>query len=76
MLTLKITSLIFFSPQSGDLSADNGAHETEVRLEKCKQDIRKAETECLQGEARLSLLRDTNVDLDSWIESAKNQVIT
>ena len=60
--------------QSSDSSADASIQETEVRLEKCKQDIRKAETECLQGEARLDLLRDTNVDLDSWIESAKNQV--
>ena len=60
--------------QSSDSSADASIQETEVRLEKCKQDIRKAETGCLQGEARLDLLRDTNVDLDSWIESAKNQV--
>jgi len=43
-------------------------------MEKCQQEIRKAETNLLLGESRLSLLREANVDLETWIESAKTQV--
>jgi len=61
--------------KNSNSSNEGSAQETEVRLEKCKQDIRKSETARLQGAARIALLRETNVDVDTWIDSAKAQVI-
>ena len=60
--------------QTPELNSEASAQETEVRLEKCKEDLRKMETCKLQCEARLDLLREANVDIDTWIESAKAQV--
>ena len=50
------------------------SQDLEARIEKCRNDVRKLETSCLLGGARLALLRIANVDVDSWTESAKIQV--
>uniref|UniRef100_F6UT38 Uncharacterized protein n=1 Tax=Ciona intestinalis TaxID=7719 RepID=F6UT38_CIOIN len=50
------------------------AQETEVRLEKCREDLRRTETNHIGGEARLQLLRDVNVNVDTWLESARAQM--
>uniref|UniRef100_H2YMG2 Uncharacterized protein n=1 Tax=Ciona savignyi TaxID=51511 RepID=H2YMG2_CIOSA len=53
--------------------AEVGRPETEVRLEKCREDLRRTETNHLRGEARLQLLRDVHVNVDTWLESARAQ---
>ena len=53
---------------------DFSTPESEIEMEKCRQEIRKVETSLLLAESRVTLLRDTNVDTETWIESAKTQV--
>nr|XP_009857655.1 F-BAR and double SH3 domains protein 2 isoform X2 [Ciona intestinalis] len=59
--------------ESPELNIESVAQETEVRLEKCREDLRRTETNHIGGEARLQLLRDVNVNVDTWLESARAQ---
>ncbi|CAK8686391.1 unnamed protein product [Clavelina lepadiformis] len=70
-----LEGLIHKYNETPELNSEASAQETEVRLEKCKEDLRKMETCKLQCEARLDLLREANVDIDTWIESAKAQLV-
>ncbi|XP_034025292.1 F-BAR and double SH3 domains protein 2-like isoform X3 [Thalassophryne amazonica] len=47
----------------------------ELRIEDTKENIRKAETIKLKAEARLDLLRQVGVSVDTWLKSAMNQVM-
>ncbi|XP_073517405.1 F-BAR and double SH3 domains protein 2 isoform X4 [Phyllobates terribilis] len=49
--------------------------ELEQRIEEVKGSIRKAEITKLKAEARLDLLRQIGVSVDTWLKSAMNQVM-
>ncbi|XP_030648402.1 F-BAR and double SH3 domains protein 2 [Chanos chanos] len=54
---------------------DQTLSELELKVEEAKENIRKAETVKLKAEARLNLLRDVGVTVDTWMKSAMNQVM-
>ncbi|KAF3847811.1 hypothetical protein F7725_020839 [Dissostichus mawsoni] len=52
-----------------------GRLDLELKIEDTKENIRKAETIKLKAEARLDLLRQVGVAVDTWLKSAMNQVM-
>ncbi|XP_063061417.1 F-BAR and double SH3 domains protein 2-like isoform X2 [Engraulis encrasicolus] len=54
---------------------EQGRNDMELRIEDAKEAIRKAETVKLKAEARLDLLRQVGVSVDTWLKSAMNQVM-
>ncbi|KAM3615363.1 uncharacterized protein V6R79_000993 [Siganus canaliculatus] len=54
---------------------EQGRLDLEMKLEDTKENIRKAETIKLKAEARLDLLRQVGVAVDTWLKSAMNQVM-
>uniref|UniRef100_A0A8C2X439 F-BAR and double SH3 domains protein 2 n=1 Tax=Cyclopterus lumpus TaxID=8103 RepID=A0A8C2X439_CYCLU len=54
---------------------DQGRLDLEMKIEDTKENIRKAETIRLKAEARLDLLRQVGVAVDTWLKSAMNQVM-
>jgi len=71
LLAVLFSRLLTQNPESVNEAA---AQEANVRLEKCREDLRRVETHQLQQDARLQLLREAGVDVDNWIESARAQV--
>ncbi|MCI4388029.1 hypothetical protein PGIGA_G00080790 [Pangasianodon gigas] len=59
----------------GTPQQEQNSSELELKMEEAKESIRKAETVKLKAEARLNLLRDVGVAVDTWIKSAMNQVM-
>ncbi|TSM28200.1 F-BAR and double SH3 domains protein 2 [Bagarius yarrelli] len=59
----------------GTTQPEQNPCDSELKLEEAKECIRKAETAKLKAEARLNLLRDVGVAVDTWIKSAMNQVM-
>ncbi|KAJ8267021.1 hypothetical protein GJAV_G00137390 [Gymnothorax javanicus] len=47
----------------------------EQKVEEAREVIRKAETVKVKAEARLNLLRDAGLSVDTWLKSAMNQVM-
>ncbi|KAH0618164.1 hypothetical protein JD844_017151 [Phrynosoma platyrhinos] len=47
----------------------------EKRMEEVKENIRKAEISKVKSEARLMLLREAGLDVDTWLASAMGQVL-
>uniref|UniRef100_A0A8C4ZJC0 FCH and double SH3 domains 2 n=2 Tax=Gadus morhua TaxID=8049 RepID=A0A8C4ZJC0_GADMO len=56
-------------------STEQGRLDLELKIEDTKECIRKAETIKLKAEARLDLLRQVGVSVDTWLKSAMNQVM-
>ncbi|XP_073404684.1 F-BAR and double SH3 domains protein 2 isoform X6 [Dendrobates tinctorius] len=56
-------------------ASEQGRMELEQRIEEVKESIRKAEITKLKAEARLDLLRQIGVSVDTWLKSAMNQVM-
>ncbi|XP_041734080.2 F-BAR and double SH3 domains protein 2-like isoform X3 [Coregonus clupeaformis] len=54
---------------------EQGRLDLELKMEDTKENIRKAETVKLKAEARLDLLRQVGVAVDTWLKSAMNQVM-
>uniref|UniRef100_A0A8C7ZHC8 F-BAR and double SH3 domains protein 2 n=1 Tax=Oryzias sinensis TaxID=183150 RepID=A0A8C7ZHC8_9TELE len=54
---------------------EQGRLELELKIEDTKEMMRKAETIKLKAEARLDLLRQVGVAVDTWLKSAMNQVM-
>ncbi|KAM9801496.1 F-BAR and double SH3 domains protein 2 isoform 2-T2 [Neosynchiropus ocellatus] len=54
---------------------EQGRADLEIKIEDTKENIRKAETIKLKAEARLDLLRQVGVAVDTWLKSAMNQVM-
>ncbi|XP_054649830.1 F-BAR and double SH3 domains protein 2-like isoform X2 [Dunckerocampus dactyliophorus] len=52
---------------------EQGRADLEMKIEESKENIRKAETIKLKAEARLDLLRQVGVTVDTWLKSAMNQ---
>uniref|UniRef100_A0A4W3JMP7 FCH and double SH3 domains 2 n=1 Tax=Callorhinchus milii TaxID=7868 RepID=A0A4W3JMP7_CALMI len=59
----------------GVVVSEQGRIELEQKIEEAKETIRKAETVKLKAEARLELLRQIGVAVDTWLKSAMNQVM-
>ncbi|XP_043927080.1 F-BAR and double SH3 domains protein 2 [Protopterus annectens] len=59
----------------GVVSSEQFRMETEQKMEEAKENIRKAEIVKLKAEARLDLLRQIGVSVDTWVKSAMNQVM-
>ncbi|XP_078077586.1 F-BAR and double SH3 domains protein 2 [Mustelus asterias] len=59
----------------GTVVSEQGRIELEQKLEEAREAIRKAETVKLKAEARLELLRQIGVAVDTWLKSAMNQVM-
>ncbi|XP_023648180.1 F-BAR and double SH3 domains protein 2 [Paramormyrops kingsleyae] len=59
----------------GALSSEQGRSDLELKIEEMRESIRKAETIKLKAEARLDLLRQAGVSVDTWLKSAMNQVM-
>uniref|UniRef100_A0A3B4T925 F-BAR and double SH3 domains protein 2 n=1 Tax=Seriola dumerili TaxID=41447 RepID=A0A3B4T925_SERDU len=55
-------------------ATEQGRLDLELKIEDTKENIRKAETIKLKAEARLDLLRQVGVAVDTWLKSAMNQV--
>uniref|UniRef100_A0A671XYX2 F-BAR and double SH3 domains protein 2 n=1 Tax=Sparus aurata TaxID=8175 RepID=A0A671XYX2_SPAAU len=53
---------------------EQGRLDLEMKIEDTKENMRKAETIKLKAEARLDLLRQVGVAVDTWLKSAMNQV--
>nr|XP_043888557.1 F-BAR and double SH3 domains protein 2-like isoform X5 [Solea senegalensis] len=56
-------------------TTEQGRLDLELKIEDTKENIRKAETIKLKAEARLDLLRQVGVSVDTWLKSAMNQVM-
>ncbi|XP_075707443.1 F-BAR and double SH3 domains protein 2 isoform X3 [Rhinoderma darwinii] len=56
-------------------ASEQGRLELEQKIEDVKESIRKAEITKLKAEARLDLLRQIGVSVDTWLKSAMNQVM-
>ncbi|KAK6296456.1 hypothetical protein J4Q44_G00325980 [Coregonus suidteri] len=54
---------------------EQGRLDLELKIEDTKENIRKAETVKLKAEARLDLLRQVGVAVETWLKSAMNQVM-
>ncbi|XP_029302027.1 F-BAR and double SH3 domains protein 2 isoform X3 [Cottoperca gobio] len=54
---------------------EQGRLDLELKIEDTKENMRKAETIKLKAEARLDLLRQVGVAVDTWLKSAMNQVM-
>ncbi|XP_048453789.1 F-BAR and double SH3 domains protein 2 isoform X3 [Rhincodon typus] len=59
----------------GTVVSEQGRIELEQKVEETRETIRKAETVKLKAEARLELLRQIGVAVDTWLKSAMNQVM-
>ncbi|KAL6472278.1 hypothetical protein MHYP_G00184660 [Metynnis hypsauchen] len=59
----------------GPPQQEQNSSELELKMEEARESIRKAETVKLKAEARLNLLRDVGVAVDTWMKSAMNQVM-
>ncbi|MBN3309565.1 FCSD2 protein, partial [Amia calva] len=59
----------------GILPSEQSRNELEIKIEEARENIRKAETVKLKAEARLDLLRQIGVSVDTWLKSAMNQVM-
>ncbi|XP_069059953.1 F-BAR and double SH3 domains protein 2 isoform X4 [Pleurodeles waltl] len=60
----------------GTVASDQNRAELELKIDDIRESIRKAEIIKLKAEARLDLLRQIGVSVDTWVKSAMNQVIT
>ncbi|XP_046892425.1 F-BAR and double SH3 domains protein 2-like isoform X1 [Hypomesus transpacificus] len=55
--------------------SEQARSELELRIEEARENMRKAEIVKLKAEARLDLLRQVGVAVDTWLKSAMNQVM-
>ncbi|XP_060929470.1 F-BAR and double SH3 domains protein 2-like [Limanda limanda] len=56
-------------------NTEQGRLDLELKIEDTKENMRQAETIKLKAEARLDLLRQVGVAVDTWLKSAMNQVM-
>ncbi|XP_061607561.1 F-BAR and double SH3 domains protein 2-like isoform X1 [Phyllopteryx taeniolatus] len=56
-------------------SSEQNAGELEAKMEVARQSLRRAETVKEKAEARLDLLRQAGVGVETWLKSAMNQVM-
>ncbi|XP_034405710.1 F-BAR and double SH3 domains protein 2-like isoform X2 [Cyclopterus lumpus] len=56
-------------------SSEQNTCELEAKMEAARQSLRRAETVKVKAEARLDLLRQAGVAVETWLKSAMNQVM-
>ncbi|XP_054612002.1 F-BAR and double SH3 domains protein 2-like isoform X1 [Dunckerocampus dactyliophorus] len=56
-------------------SLDHNAGELETKMEVARQSLRRAEMVKAKAEARLDLLREAGITVETWLKSAMNQVM-
>ncbi|XP_069001998.1 F-BAR and double SH3 domains protein 2-like [Embiotoca jacksoni] len=56
-------------------SSEQNNSELETKMEVARQSLRRAETVKVKAEARLDLLREAGVAVETWLKSAMNQVM-
>ncbi|XP_034033571.1 F-BAR and double SH3 domains protein 2-like [Thalassophryne amazonica] len=56
-------------------ASDQNHSELEPKVEVARQSLRRAETVKLKAEARLDLLREAGIAVETWLKSAMNQVM-
>ncbi|XP_027002614.1 F-BAR and double SH3 domains protein 2 isoform X2 [Tachysurus fulvidraco] len=61
--------------RQGTPPTEQSRNDLEFKIEEAREHIRKAETVKLKAEARLDLLRQVGVSVDTWLKSAMNQVM-
>uniref|UniRef100_A0A8C7NFR1 FCH and double SH3 domains 2 n=1 Tax=Oncorhynchus mykiss TaxID=8022 RepID=A0A8C7NFR1_ONCMY len=49
--------------------------ELELKMEEARENLRRAETVKLKADARLALLREAGITVETWLKSAMNQVM-
>ncbi|CAL8268241.1 unnamed protein product [Merluccius merluccius] len=59
----------------GQESCEQNHSELETKMEAARQNLRRAETVKVKAEARLDLLRQAGVAVETWLKSAMNQVM-
>lgn len=59
----------------GAAVSDQSRSELEQKIDEARENIRKAEIIKLKAEARLDLLKQIGVSVDTWLKSAMNQVM-
>uniref|UniRef100_A0A3P9BYG8 FCH and double SH3 domains 2 n=1 Tax=Maylandia zebra TaxID=106582 RepID=A0A3P9BYG8_9CICH len=57
------------------VSSEPNNSELEIKMEVARQSLRRAETVKAKAEARLDLLREAGVPVETWLKSAMNQVM-
>ncbi|XP_029483145.1 F-BAR and double SH3 domains protein 2-like isoform X3 [Oncorhynchus nerka] len=62
-----------YGTQQG-LSEQNRS-ELELKMEEARENLRRAETVKLKADARLALLREAGITVETWLKSAMNQVM-
>ncbi|XP_010869103.2 F-BAR and double SH3 domains protein 2 isoform X1 [Esox lucius] len=55
--------------------SEQNRSELELKMEEARENLRRAETVKLKAEARLDLLREAGVTVETWLKSAMNQVM-
>uniref|UniRef100_A0A667Y4S8 FCH and double SH3 domains 2 n=1 Tax=Myripristis murdjan TaxID=586833 RepID=A0A667Y4S8_9TELE len=58
-----------------DAASEQNNSELETKMEVARQSLRRAETVKVKAEARLDLLRQAGVAVETWLKSAMNQVM-
>ncbi|XP_061754896.1 F-BAR and double SH3 domains protein 2-like isoform X2 [Nerophis ophidion] len=56
-------------------NSEHNAAELDTKMEVARQSLRRAETVKAKAEARLALLREAGVAVETWLKSAMNQVM-
>ncbi|KAM4727127.1 F-BAR and double SH3 domains protein 2-like [Anableps anableps] len=56
-------------------ASEQSGSEVETKMEVARQSLRRAETVKVKAEARLDLLRQAGVTVETWLKSAMNQVM-
>lgn len=56
-------------------SSEQNSSEFETKMEVARQSLRRSETVKAKAEARLDLLREAGIAVDTWLKSAMNQVM-
>ncbi|XP_006870333.1 PREDICTED: FCH and double SH3 domains protein 2 [Chrysochloris asiatica] len=59
----------------GTTASEQSRAELEQKIDEARENIRKAEITKLKAEARLELLKQIGVSVDTWLKSAMNQVM-
>uniref|UniRef100_A0A674E8F7 FCH and double SH3 domains 2 n=1 Tax=Salmo trutta TaxID=8032 RepID=A0A674E8F7_SALTR len=55
--------------------SEQNCSELELKMEAARENLRRAETVKLKAEARLALLREASITVETWLKSAMNQVM-
>ncbi|XP_052385708.1 F-BAR and double SH3 domains protein 2-like isoform X2 [Oncorhynchus keta] len=55
--------------------SEQNCSELELKMEVARENLRRAETVKLKAEARLALLREAGITVETWLKSAMNQVM-